>query len=258
MKNSFLLLMFCMPVILHAQFGFQFERSGNMLFRDWNAGNFFNNDLSKNSHLSLMLNNPYFIPNTFQSNLEYGKRLDKRSANVGIGYGIFSAMEFNSHLVKVNISKDLGDLRIGGTYFLSWIDDEFFEDFPYYVGGVNFWTSYSNSKSQAVFLMQYVYPSAVLLEPNEMRLAFRHKLSKKIDLYCDFNHFLQRGFYAKFAVDLNISKHITLGSGFTLNGKELFFSFIYSSGEKWRLRTNGSISSPMGGDIWADGLLKLK
>lgn len=258
MKKILLILWLSMPLILHAQYGFHFEKSGNLLFRDWSAGNFFNNQISSANHLSLMVNHPYFIPNAFLSNIEYGKRLKKRSANLGLGYSLLAFDVFNSHLLKLNLAKDLGSFKVGGTYFLSWIDAEVFDGFQYDIGGINLWTSYQNEKSQALFLMQYVHPGAVLLEPNEMRVAFTHKLTDRIDLYADLNHFLQRGFSAKIAVDLNINERVSLGSGFALNGKEVFFSFIYNAGSRLRFRTNGSLSSSVGADLWADGLLKLK
>ena len=257
MKKLLFVLWLSMPLILNAQYGFHFEKSGNLLFRDWSAGNFFNSQISNADHLSLMVNQPYFVPTAFLSNFEYGKRLEKRSANLGFGYGLFAYDAFNSHLIKLNLSKDLGNFKIGGTYFLSWIDAEVFDHFQYDFGGINLWTSYQNKKSQALFLMQYVHPGTILIEPNEMRIAFTHKLTDRIDLYGDLNHFLQRGFSAKIAVDLNINDRVSLGSGFALNGKEVFFSFIYNAGSKLRLRTNGSLSSPMGADLWADGLLKI-
>ena len=257
MKKILLVLWLSMPLLLNAQYGFHFEKSGNLLFRDWSAGNFFNSQISGANHLSLMVNNPYFIPNSFLCNIEYGQRLKKRSANLGLGYGLLTFDEFNIHLIKLNLSKDLGNFKIGGTCFLSWFDTGVFDDFDYDIGGINLWTSYQNEKSQALFLMQYVHPGTVLIEPNEMRIAFTHKLTDRIDLYGDLNHFLQRGFSAKIAVDLNINDQVSLGSGFALNGKEVFFSFIYNAGSRLRLRTNGSLSSPMGADLWADGLLKL-
>lgn len=258
MKKFLLVLWLSIPILLHAQYGFHFEKSGNLLFRDWSAGNFFNSQISSGNHLSLMVNYPYFIANAFLSNIEYGKRLKKSSANLGLGYGLLAYDVFNSHMIKLNLAKDLGSFKIGSTYFLSWIDDEVFDDFDYNIGGINLWTSYQNEKSQALFLMQYVHPGAILLEPNEMRVAFTHKLTDRLNLYGDLNHFLQRGFSAKIAVDLNINERVSLGSGFALNGKEVFFSFIYNAGSRLRLRTNGSLSSPMGADLWADGLLKLK
>ena len=258
MKKFLLIAVLTLPGILKAQFGFLFENSGNVLLREWSAINFFNDALSQTDHISLLVNKPYFIPSTFRANVEYGKRLFDKNANIGIGYGIFAFDDFNTNLLKISFSKDISDFRIGGIYYSNWLTGDSLDDTPFLNGGLNIWTSYSFEQSQAVFMVQYVYPSNTILDPSQMRLAISHNITDRISLYCDLNHFLQRGFYAKIAVDLNLTDNITIGSGFTLNGNEIFFSFIYSPGQKLKLRTNGSFNSPLGMDVWADGLLKVK
>jgi hypothetical protein len=258
MKINLLFLLLILSLKSNAQFGYYFERSGNVLFRDWSASNFFNQEIRSQNSFSLLLNNPYFIPAAWQAKLEYGKRLEKQSANIGLGYGIFSEGNFRSNVLKLSVSKDINDFTIGGLKFINWLDSDFLESFPFLDGGLNFWSNYSWQKTQAILMFQYVYYLSKPLEPLQMRLGIQHDLSETVTLYCDLNHFLQRGFYAKFAVDLKLNEKITIGSGFTLNGREVFFSFIYNSGKKLKLRSNGSFSSPLGFDIWSDAIIKIK